>query len=50
MRSYNLEPMQIGTVTSKRRIVMSRAGKTVADLDLDEARDAWTTGLVEAMR
>ncbi|VVB70245.1 Phosphoribosylformylglycinamidine synthase subunit PurL [uncultured archaeon] len=50
LRSYNLEPMQIGIVTSKRRIVMKRAEKTVADLDLDEARNAWTTGLVEAMR
>ncbi|MEI6103373.1 MAG: phosphoribosylformylglycinamidine synthase subunit PurL [Methanothrix sp.] len=50
LRSYNLEPMQIGIVTGKRRIVMSRAGECVADLDLDEARNAWTTGLVEAMR
>jgi phosphoribosylformylglycinamidine synthase II len=48
--SYNLEPMQIGIVTGKRRIVMSRAGECVADLDLDEARNAWTAGLVEAMR
>ncbi|MDD4776534.1 MAG: phosphoribosylformylglycinamidine synthase subunit PurL [Syntrophomonas sp.] len=50
LASYNLEPLQIGTVTGKRRIVMSRAGKTVVDLDLDQARDAWTVGLVEAMR
>ena len=50
LRKYNLEPMKIGKVTSKRRIVMSRAGKTVADLDLDQAKNAWTTGLAEAMR
>jgi len=50
LKSYSLEPMQIGIVTGKRRIVMSRAGECVADLDLDEARNAWTTGLVEAMR
>jgi len=50
LKSYNLEPMQIGLVTSKRRIVMSRAGESVADLDLDGARNAWTAGLVEAMR
>ncbi len=50
LKSYDLEPMQIGIVTSKRRIVMSRAGKCVADLDLDGARIAWTSGLVEAMR
>ena len=50
LKSYDLEPMQIGIVTSKRRIVMSRAGEYVADLDLDEARNAWTAGLVEAMR
>jgi phosphoribosylformylglycinamidine synthase len=48
--SYSLMPMQIGIVTKKRRIVMSRAGESVADLDLDEARNAWTAGLVEAMR
>ncbi len=47
---YDLEPMQIGTVTGKRRIVMSRAGECVADLDMDEARNAWMSGLVEAMR
>lgn len=50
LRRYDLEPMQIGTVTSKRRIVMSRAGECLADLDLDEARNAWISGLVEAMR
>jgi phosphoribosylformylglycinamidine synthase len=50
LRNYSLEPMQIGQVTMKRRIKMSRSGETVADLDLDEARAAWTTGLVEAMR
>jgi phosphoribosylformylglycinamidine synthase len=50
LRRYDLEPMQIGTVTDKRRIVMSRAGECVADLDLDEARNAWMSGLVEAMR
>jgi hypothetical protein len=31
-------------------MVMRRAGETVADLDLDEARMAWTSGLAEAMR
>lgn len=50
LASYGLMPLQIGTVTGKRRIVMSRAGKTVVDLDLDQARGAWTAGLVEAMR
>jgi len=50
LKSYSLEPMQIGIVTGKRRIVMSRAGECLADLDLDEARNAWTAGLVEAMR
>jgi phosphoribosylformylglycinamidine synthase len=50
LRKYDLQPMQIGTVTSKRRIVMSRAGECLADLDLDEARNAWMSGLVEAMR
>ncbi|MDD2754989.1 MAG: phosphoribosylformylglycinamidine synthase subunit PurL [Methanothrix sp.] len=50
LRRYDLESMQIGKVTSKRRIVMSRAGECLADLDLDEARNAWMSGLVEAMR
>jgi phosphoribosylformylglycinamidine synthase subunit PurL len=50
LKSYNLEPISIGVVSNKRRIVMSRAGKAVVDLDLDQARNAWTTGLVEAMR
>ena len=50
LKSYDLVPMQIGAVTGKRRIVMSRAGVAVADLELDEARNAWTSGLGEAMR
>ncbi|OPY53133.1 MAG: phosphoribosylformylglycinamidine synthase II [Methanosaeta sp. PtaU1.Bin112] len=50
LKKYDLEPMQIGTVTGKRRIVISRSGESVADLDLDEARNAWMSGLVEAMR
>jgi phosphoribosylformylglycinamidine synthase len=50
LRCYNLEPIEIGTVTEKRRIVIRRAGETVADLDLDEARSAWTKGLAEAMK
>jgi phosphoribosylformylglycinamidine synthase len=48
--SYGLRPMEIGNVTGKRRIVMKRGGETVIDMDLDEARSAWTTGLAEAMR
>jgi phosphoribosylformylglycinamidine synthase len=50
LRGYSLEPMEIGIVTKKRRIVMKRASETVADIDLDEARAAWTGGLAEAMR
>jgi phosphoribosylformylglycinamidine synthase II len=50
LKSYNLEPIEIGKVTEARRIVMNRNGKTVMDLDIDEARKVWTTGLAEAMR
>lgn len=50
LKKHGLEPMQIGTVSSKRRIVISRSSESVADLDLDEARNAWVSGLVEAMR
>lgn len=50
LRNCHLEPMEIGKVTSKRRMVMRRAGETLADLDLDEARMAWIGGLAEAMR
>lgn len=50
LKSYDLEPMEIGKVTDARRIVMKRKDKIVMDLGLDEARKVWTTGLVEAMR
>ncbi|NLH22571.1 MAG: phosphoribosylformylglycinamidine synthase subunit PurL [Methanothrix sp.] len=50
LAGYGLVAMQIGTVTGKKRIVMSRSGEAVVDLDLDQAREAWTSGLVEAMR
>jgi phosphoribosylformylglycinamidine synthase len=50
LKSYNLEPMEIGSVTKAKRIVVKRAGKSVIDLDLDVARKTWTEGLAEAMR
>ena len=50
LSANSIESMQIGVVTEERRIVIKRDGKTLADLDLDEARSAWTTGLAEAMR
>ena len=50
LAGYGLMAMQIGTVTGKRRIVMSRSERTIVDLDLDQAKEAWTAGLVEAMR
>jgi phosphoribosylformylglycinamidine synthase len=50
MRGYNLEPVEIGTVTESRRIVMRSDGKKLIDLDLEEARAVWTSGLLEAMR
>ena len=50
LKSYSIKPMLIGRVTAMRRIVMKRADKSIADLDLDEARNAWTSGLAEAMR
>jgi len=50
LASYGLEPMEIGCVTLKRRMIVKRAGETVIDMDLDKARSAWTTGLAEAMR
>ncbi|MDM7935303.1 MAG: phosphoribosylformylglycinamidine synthase subunit PurL [Methanothrix sp.] len=49
LRGYSLEPVEIGRVLARRRIVMRRSGETVIDLDLDEARSAWTSGLGEAM-
>ncbi len=50
MKGYGLELMEIGSVTEARRIVMRRNSSKVVDLDLDEARKVWTTGLAEAMR
>jgi phosphoribosylformylglycinamidine (FGAM) synthase-like enzyme len=50
LKSNNLEPIEIGTVTNSRRIVMKRKGKNVIDLDVDAARKPWIEGLAEAMR
>jgi phosphoribosylformylglycinamidine synthase len=50
LREHNLEPVEIGKVTQRRRIMMNRGDETIVDLDLDEARKAWMDGLVEAMR
>jgi len=50
LKGYGIDPMPIGRVTARRRIVIKRADKTLADLDLDEAGSAWAAGLPEAMR
>jgi phosphoribosylformylglycinamidine synthase len=50
LKGYGLDVMDIGKVTKARKIVMNRAGKTVMEMDLDDAKKAWTTGLAEAMR
>ena len=50
IKGYGLDLMEIGSVTEARRIVMRRNGSKAVDLDLDEARKVWTTGLSEAMR
>ncbi|NYT02923.1 MAG: phosphoribosylformylglycinamidine synthase subunit PurL [Methanosarcinales archaeon] len=47
---YGLQPVDLGSVIGERRMVLHRDGKKLVDLDLDEARKAWTGGLVEAMR
>ncbi len=50
LRGYGLEPMEIGKVTEARRMTVKRKDKVAMDLDLDAARNVWTTGLSEAMR
>jgi phosphoribosylformylglycinamidine synthase II len=50
IEGYGLDVMEIGQVTEARKIVMKRKGNAVIDLDLDQARSAWTSGLAEAMR
>jgi phosphoribosylformylglycinamidine synthase len=50
LRGYGLEPVGIGMVTSGKRIAMKRQGGPVVDLDLEEAKGVWRSGLVEAMR
>jgi len=50
LNGLGLQAMDIGRVTESRRIVMKRKGKTLVDLDLDLAKEAWTSGLAEAMR
>ena len=50
LKGYGLLPMEIGSATEARRIVMRRKGQSVMDLDLNAARKVWTTGLAEAMR
>jgi len=50
LKGYGIDLMPIGRVTARRRIVIKRADKTLADLNLDEAGSAWVAGLPEAMR
>lgn len=49
-RGFGLQPVDLGSVSSERRIILRRNGEILIDLDLEQARKAWTEGLVEAMR
>jgi len=48
-RSYNLNPVRLGRV-STGGIEIERKGKMIVRLDPEDARDAWSSGLREAMR
>jgi Phosphoribosylformylglycinamidine (FGAM) synthase, synthetase domain len=48
-RSYDLNPVRLGSV-STGDIEMARDGKMLVRLDPEEAREAWSSGLREAMR
>ncbi len=48
-REYDIKPMRIGSVSSGC-IEITRNGKRISNLELDAARNAWTSGLQEAMR
>jgi phosphoribosylformylglycinamidine synthase II len=50
LKGHGLEPMEIGLVSGEKRIAMKRRGRPAVDLDLEEARGVWRSGLVEAMR
>jgi phosphoribosylformylglycinamidine synthase len=50
LKSHGLEFMEMGMVASEKRIVLKRRGRPVVDLDLEEARGVWRSGLAEAMR
>ena len=46
--NHGLELLELGTVTTGPRFQIA-AGPAVIDLPLDEAREAWTGGLAEAL-
>ncbi len=46
---HGLELLELGTVTSDPRFQISVADESLINLALDEAREAWTNGLAEAL-
>lgn len=50
LRKYSLDVIDLGSVTDSPKISMARKEKVAVDLDLKAAKNAWTKGLVEAMR
>jgi len=46
---YDLELLELGTVTSDPQFQISVADESLINLALDEAREAWTNGLAEAL-
>jgi len=47
---YDLELLELGTVTSDPRFQISVADECLINLALDEAREAWTSGLAAVLR
>lgn len=48
--SNSLSPMLLGKPNASRRLKLRRDGRSLIDLDLEDARRAWMGGLEEAMR
>jgi len=46
---YNIEIIEIGKPTKNKSLIINNNDKKIIDLSIDEIKEAWTLGLVEAL-
>jgi selenophosphate synthetase-related protein len=49
-KKYNLLAHTLGKTTNNKKLTITNSNKKIIDLSIEEMKNAWTTGFVEALK